>query len=348
MHNYFNNNIYDIIKEHPDDIKQFILSNFNDAKQSNNIYKISINCPWCDDNRHRHKLTINIDYGGTFKCFRCGKTGSLYHLCKEIGCEKYFSQLISELSNVSLVNIQNIFKHDNNIVISNNEENNIQNKNIEFIKKYGLINIKQLPDAYKYALKRVYNNKSEVDKYLADDKYIYIPIITNNKLVSYLSRLYIDVDTLPRYLIHPILKDELNIGFFDDVVSNTSSNSIYITEGYFDSYAINYAMGSAMSICTFGKGKSVNVIQELAKYFPIDTKIYLTLDSANKDKDIIKNNISYGKKIQKTFQNLFIVELPNSDPADILANEGSMRLFNILKDYTIPFVKYAVKYVFKL
>jgi hypothetical protein len=347
MQNNFNN-IYDTIKEHPSEIKDFIVSNFSDTKSSVNIYKISINCPWCDDNRHRHKLVINIDYGGTFKCFRCGKTGSLYHLCKEIGCEKQFSQLVSSISNISLINIQNVFKHnindDINKTIINNDEN--ENKVNDFINSRGLIKAKQLSDAYKYSLERVYNNKDEANKYFADNKYIYIPIITNRKTVSFVGRLYID-DNLPRYIIHPIEKEELNIGFFDDVISNVYTDSIYITEGYFDSYAINYAIGNAVSICAFGKGKVISVIKELAKYFSPDTKIYLTLDSAKKDKDIIKNNIMYGKKIQKTFQNLFVVELPDSDPADILKNNGTIFLKETLQNYSIPFIKYMIKYAFK-
>ena len=57
-----------------------------------------------------------------------------------------------------------------------------------------------MPMAYEYALSRVFNNEDEIANYLVDDLYIYIPIINNDKIVSYLGRRYIELPTIPRYI----------------------------------------------------------------------------------------------------------------------------------------------------
>ena len=72
------------------------------------------------------------------------------------------------------------------------------------------------------------------------------------------------------------------IGFLDDVVSNMTSNSLYITEGYFDAYAINYTFDNYVSICTFGTSKYKTTLSKLAQNVPFDTNIFLTMDSFEK------------------------------------------------------------------
>lgn len=342
------NTLNELIIKHGDDVREFVKSNIADVKINPNPDKITINCPYCGDNRKRYKLLINIDTG-FFKCFRCGESGSLLKLFNHLGIKQEFIELISSLSNITQFNLSNLFKTAIANKHANVEDDTDKDSKIaaEFINRNGLLPIKQLPNAYKYALSRTYNNKTEVESYYADDKYIYIPIVTDEKLVSYMARLYINVDNAPRYIIHPILKNVTQIGFYDEVISNISTNSIYITEGYFDSLAINHAMSNYVSICTFGKGKIISVIEAMHEVFPNNTKIYLTFDSPVKDKDIIKQNISFGKKIIKYFPNLYIIELPDLDPSDVLAQQGSLALRGILTDCAIPFLKYLVKHSLK-
>lgn len=338
--------IASIISANYKEIGDFLLSNIPDAKLGSiSEEKIAINCPWCDDNRHRHKVLINLDYGGTFKCFRCGESGSLFKLLKEFRLNKEFNALLSSLTNISSFDLSNLTKSSFvEDVIAPIEVEDEQDKRVrQFIHDKGLLPIEALDKAYKYALSRVYNNEEEAKSYLCDEKYIYMPIIVNNKIRAFQSRLYIDDGSSPRYVINTLDKSTQLVAFIDDVLSNFTTNEMYITEGYFDSFAINYAMSNYVSICAFGKGKVGGICETLSENFSSNMKVYLTLDSVEKDKDIIISNIKCGKKISKYFPNLYIIELPEEDPADILKNSGPMKLKKILKDNAIPFLKYAIK-----
>lgn len=331
-------------------VSSFFQTYIPDCKVGKTEAKIAVNCPLCDENRKRHKMVINLDWNN-YRCFRCGESGSLFKFCKLFNIKNEFISLLSSLTSLSSFNILNLYK---NSTVSGTIENDIEDESInnneyikEFIAKNGLFEISEMPTAYKYAMTRAFNNKLEVESYLADDKYIYIPIVTDDAVVSYMGRLYIDIDNYPRYIIHQLLEDKMNIGFYDNVISNISNNSVYITEGYFDSYAINHAMSNYVSVCAFGKSKVVSVAEKLAMDLPSNTKVYLTLDSIKKDNKIAKDNIKYGKKISKIFSDLYIIELPDSDPADILQTKGSLELKRVLKDYSMPFIKYCIKYAFK-
>ena len=98
--------------------------------------------------------------------------------------------------------------------------------------------INEIKEARKYALKRVYNNMSEIENYMADKNYIYIPIIMDDLIVAYMGRLYNKKDNYARYNMKVVRKSPCLIGFYDEVINNMSTNSIYLTEGYFDSYAM--------------------------------------------------------------------------------------------------------------
>ena len=335
-----------IITENLDKIKEFCLTHITNYKiNPTRPYKVATVCPFCHDQRKRYKLVINLD-DGFYKCFRCGKSGSLLGIFTTFGVRNEFIAFLSKISGKNQYNITALFK--NAIAKKHNNESEEVSDNDALSRKFiadkQLFPINDLQIAYKYALSRVYNDKSEVDTYYADDRYIYVPIITNEKIVSYMARLYVDIENAPRYILYSLDKNEKQIAFYDEVISNINTNSIYITEGYFDSYAINRAMNNYVSICAFGKGKIMSVINDMVDKFPINTTIYLTFDSQVKDKNIVKENITFGKKIIKKFPNLYIVELPDSDPAEILAKNGVTKLKKTLIDYSIPFLKYYVKH----
>lgn len=332
-----------IISNHLVDISNFFMSNFVNCQSiSNKLNRLKANCPYCDYGENRQKLTINLDWGN-FKCFKCEESGSLNKLLKYMHLDIEFVELLNSLTNLSLYDIRTILKSNS---IIHKSESEIENENAIKVKKFiesnGLFNIKKLKSAYNYALKRTYGNFNEVESYLADDKYIYIPISTNDDIIAYMGRRYIDLDTISRYKMNVLEPDKPMISFLDDVTSNFSTNSIYICEGYFDSYAINYVFANYVSICTFGKTNINNTITELVKSFPTNTQIFLTFDSPKKDKEIYSSIISFGKKLIENFPNVFVIELDEGDPADLLAKYGALELKRILLKNRIPYLKYAI------
>lgn len=338
-----NNKYIKILNENISEIKQFITSNISNTKLPGNPNKININCPHCDGNKNKHKMIINLDWGN-FRCYKCGYTGSLYKLMDEFNIKENYLNLISNLSNVSLYHLQTLIRNNNIINETVNDDFNKKEDNIvnDFIKKYGLININKIKDARNYALSRTFNNENEIESYLADDKYIYIPIIVNETIVAYMGRLYMKNNNLPRYVTHVLKKDIPMIGFYDEVVNNISTNSLYITEGYFDSLAINYSMANFISICMFGKSKAKTVTDFIADKFPNNTNIYITLDSKVKDSNINKDIINIGKYLSKIYSNIFVVELSNEDPSDILNKYGAFALKKELSKKVTPFLKYII------
>jgi hypothetical protein len=254
-----------------------------------------------------------------------------------------FVELLNSLTNLSLYDIKTLLKSNS---IIHKSETEVKNENAikvkKFIEDHGLFNIKKLKSAYNYALKRTYGNLNEVESYLADDKYIYIPINTNDDIIAYMGRRYIELDTIPRYKMHILEPNKPMIGFLDEVVSNFSNNILYISEGYFDSYAINYVFANYVSICTFGKSNITSSVSELVKVFPTNTQIFLTLDSPKKDKEIYSSVMNFGKKLIENFPNVFVIELDEGDPAHLLAKYGALYLKKLLIENRIPYLKYAI------
>ena len=335
--------IDNIYKKHSKEIREFLTDKINDNKISETRPdKLGINCPYCYDSRHRFKLVVNIDWGN-FKCFRCGETGSISKLLKKLNIYNDFINLLSSFTNLSLFNIETLMK--NNTVESNIgvlSESNSNKAVKEFIKSKGLISINKIICAKKYALERSYNNKEEIESYLCDEKYMYIPIIMNDQIVAYMARLYLETKEFPRYMFHMIDESSPMIGFFDQVMSNFSSDSLYITEGYFDAYAINYSFANYVSICSFGSNKVSSVVNELVKNFSEFTKIYLTLDSPNKDKNIYNHVFKFGDELRQYFPHLHVSILPDSDPSEILHEKGPMFLKDVLNKSSVSYLKYSI------
>lgn len=335
-----------IINDNVDKIRDFIFDNIPPDNIRHTSYtsreKITIKCPYCGDTRNKFKLVINLDWGN-FKCFRCGESGSIIKLFKHLDIYQQFYDLISKLYNLSGFDISTIFKSATATTYRESVDDGVSNEIKKFIKDRGLVDINKLSIAKEYALKRAYYNKEEIESYLADDKYIYVPIIIYDKIAAYMARRYINDDNIPKYITHIFNKKVPLIGFLDEVASNMSANDLYITEGYYDSYAINYAMTNYVSICIFGKNK-ISDIKRIIKYFPADTNIYITLDSVAKDPNIIKDNIKIGNELSNYFTNIFIVNLIEGDPAEILEKYGSLYLRNYLKQKQniIPYTKYKI------
>jgi DNA primase len=333
-----------IVLQNINEVKDFLYSNLpTEKKQSaSNEYKIRVTCPYCDENKHKLNLALNLDWG-SFKCFRCGETGTLVKYLKEYNLDVQYIELLSSLSSISLYDIQTLFK--SNKTIRYIEENNVDDNIIkikEFIKENSLLPIKKLKIAKKYALERVANYEDEIENYYADDKYIYIPLTYEDKITSFVARLYIENDNLPRYKMHTIDPKKHTVGFYDEVLSNFSTNSIYITEGYFDSFAINYAFSDYVSISLLGKNKIKSVEPLFANNFSNNTKIYIALDSIEKDKEIINDNIKIGSLLLKIFPNIFVCSLKEGDPSEILKKYGSLYLKECLTKKSMSFIKYKV------
>lgn len=333
-----------ILKGNKFEISNYLLSHIDGLRNSpTKDDKIELDCPYCaDSKRKRFKMMINLDWGGRVKCYRCGKSVSIFTLAKKLGFYNDFVTFLQSLTTYNILDLKNIIR-SNNIINNVDEDNNVENTALKFVKEHELLTIDKLKIAYNYALSRVYNNKEEVEKYFADEKYIYIPITFNDEVITFIARIYNDDGHSLRYKIYNINNKVQPIGFIDDVIDNFSINELYITEGYFDAYAINYSMGNYVSIASMGKGKVDGIISVLSKYFPVNTKIYLTLDSIKKDKNIYENNIDFGTKLNKVFESVYIVNLPDGDPADILAQKGPVYLKRCLLNNSISLLKYKIR-----
>ena len=332
-----------ILKNNKQSIIEYLLSHIDDSRLSpTKEDKIELDCPYCADSKHkRYKMMINLDRSARVKCYRCGKSVSIFALAKKLGFYNDFISFLQNLTAYRILDLKNII-HANEI--NNIEENNANENNItKFIKEHDIFPIEKLQIAYKYALSRVCGRKSEVEKYFADEKYIYIPITFDGQIISFIGRIYNDDGHSLRYKTLTVDSSQPVIGFFDDVIENYSINELFIAEGYFDAFAINYSMGSYVAIASMGKGKTDSLISLITNYFPISTKIYLTLDSLEKDKNIYNNNIEFGKKLSKVFESVYIVNLPEGDPADILTKYGPIYLKRCLYDNAIPLLKYTIK-----
>lgn len=331
-----------ILLQNIKEIKDFLIVNIPTIIKlsASNEYKIRCSCPYCDNNS-KTNLSLNLDWGN-FKCFKCGESGSLLKYLKQYDLDYQYIELLSSLSSISSYDIQTLLK-SNKIIRSLEENENINAKKVkEFIKENNLLPIKKLKIAKKYALNRVANYEEEIENYYADDKYIYIPLTHDDEIVSFVARLYIENDNFPRYKMHTINPKKIPIGFYDEVLNNFSTNSIYITEGYFDSFSINYAFSDFVSISLLGKNKIKSIEPFISNNFPNNTKIYIVLDSIKKDKKIILDNIKIGNELIKSFSNIYICSLDEDDPSDILKKYGSFYLKEQLEKKALPFIKYKL------
>lgn len=288
-------------------------------------------------------MIINLDWGN-YKCYRCEEQGTINKLMKIFNLYDLFLDLVSSLNNISLYNLKTLIRNEKTKVedltapdINSNQDLIVK----EFVREHNLKPIDTIKEARDYALSRVYNNVNEIDNYMTDDKYIYAPIIMDDLIVAYMGRLYIKNKKFGRYNMKTIRRDKPLIGFYDDVINNMATNSIYLTEGYFDSFAINYAMSNYVSMCMFGKNKGKSIADFIAGKFPSNTKIYITFDSKKKDNEIYNANRLLGQHLIKYFPNVNIIELSNEDPSDILDKYGVFKLQQELTKAT-PYFKYAI------
>lgn len=318
-----NNNIKNI-----SNITEFLYRLIPESKITKE-YKITCNCPYCTTDNNKH-LIINIDWNN-FKCYKCGTSGSISKLCKEFNVYKEYFNFIKSNTKLSKYLTYSYIKNiDSNV-------KSIKNKKIEeFISKNSLFNIKKVKTAYEYALERTMNNKLEISNYLANDNTIFIPIVENGEIIAYLGRKYnLDPNKLEsKYFMEKINSDiNVKFAFIDEVMNEIDTDDLYLCEGYFDSYAINYSMNKYCSLCLFGKTIKHEQLKFLQKNIPLSTNIILVLDSCKQSKRINKYILENMNKIKKYFNRIFVVSLPETDPNDILVNKGSDVLIKYLTKY---------------
>ena len=185
------NSIKDIVKNNEERVKQFINESLT-TKNGPTTEKILTNCPRCGG---PFKVTINLDWSNCY-CHKCSTSWTLYNFFKEIGSASSFIELLEELTNLSNYDIfSRIIVSNVHDVTSKQKESGFH----KFIKDYGLFPISKLKIPYQYALSRTRNDKQEVSKYYADEKFIYIPITLDGDIKSFLCRSYINLDGSQRY-----------------------------------------------------------------------------------------------------------------------------------------------------
>lgn len=336
-------NINQIIKDNEDKIRLFLSENLS-IKNGPSEKKLLCNCPNCNG---PFKVTMNLDWGNCY-CHKCSSSWTFYSFFKDLNLSNEFIELIKELTNLTNYDI---YSKLINSVVHTNIPKEIKTSGFhKFIKDYGLFPIKKMKIAYNYALQRTKNNKEEVSKYYADEKYIYIPIIIEGEIKSFLCRSYLNINGSQRYknISSQVSKeyDLINIkhlmGFQDEVFSNINNNNIYIAEGYFDSYSINASFKDYVSICLFGKSMVKSIFDDIKSKISPLKNIIIVLDSAKKDKDITENIIKLGKLFSSNYPNLYVSQLNNGDPNEIYLTSGSKILKQSIEDNKINFLQYML------
>ena len=297
--------------------------------------KVLTKCIFCSDQSNH--LILNLDWN-TYKCVRCGASGHLVKFFKSSGnFEKVVNYIKSNLSLDSFTTKQ-YFKSQINVKSSSMDE-----EVKKYIDKKGLVNISKIKTARKYLESRFVGDTLESKSYLCDDKYIYIPLTEDHNIVAYLCRLYIEFPDLPKYIVDRIYDNKITFGYYDEVIDEFSVDCLYLCEGYFDAYAINFVNNKYVAMAILGKSINKNQIEKLKKSIPNATKVVLVLDSQKSSKNISKYVIENCDLLNKYFYNIQVCQLPKEDPNYILKNEGASILKSYLDMYTKSFLWYNLK-----
>ena len=98
-----------ILKNNKQSIIEYLLSHIDDSRLSpTKEDKIELDCPYCADSKHkRYKMMINLDWSARVKCYRCGKSVSIFALAKKLG---FYNDFISFLQKLILDIIEDSYK----------------------------------------------------------------------------------------------------------------------------------------------------------------------------------------------------------------------------------------------
>lgn len=315
-------------------VTRFFRTNF-DIKPSSRAEKLSVNCPYCSTPDTKYHMVINLDWG-VVKCFRCGMTAPITAFLRRDRKLYSYYRLLSELSNVPFHDIQILSRRSN--IEYQKEHTDEKDQSDEFIKDRGLIPIERMRNAYNYALSRT-QNKLEVSTYYADERYIYIPVYMNDKVVAFIARCYIDASRYARYMFHKIV-NVTPIAFLDDVKDNNHISNIYVTEGYFDALAVNSCYNTSCAIAIFGKSDVQESINTLKKNIDQDKQLTLLLDSPRKDPLVGQAIDRLYSKLAGNFDAINICLLPEGDPSSIFESKGSAALSSAISNNTLSYAQY--------
>ena len=329
-------------------VTSFFRSNL-DIKPSPKSAKLRINCPYCYSNSsvgHKdtdYHMVLNLDWG-VAKCFRCGAVHPIITVMNKVGLKHKYLDLLSEISSLSLYDLQNLIRHS---ALVSNKEQDIRTERVDlatkFIKDNCLVPANRMTYALEYAKSRTRNNANEISLYYADESYIYVPIFKDRTIVAFIARLYNEGLSAPRYKYIKLYEDDNPVAFIDEVEENISSDTIYITEGYFDALAINNSFNDYCAVAIFSKANVDKVIQNFYSIIPEDTKIVITLDSIAKDSEILSSIDLLYSRLQKYFHNIFVCMLPEHDPSYVFTEEGPRELIRQIMSSTISSKDYQKK-----
>ena len=316
-------------------VRNFFINEVH-AKSSPKPEKLSMNCPFCERVDTNHHLVINLDWG-VVKCFRCGIATSIFSFLKKVGKLDDYIDFLKDISDLSTYEIQLMAKSE--YIRTQKKAETIVDPSTKYIKDNHLIPAEKIREALRYAATRTRKNVDEISTYYADDKYLYIPIFRNRTVVSFIARCYIEGLGIPRYKVVNFT-DKTPIGFLDEVEENVSSNTIYITEGYFDAFSINTSMRNHCSLALLSKSKRQDTIAELCEAFPPETHFIITLDSAEKDEEIYTAIDRLYNNLKGYFENISICLLDSGDPNSIFMEEGPSALVKKLQENVISAGEY--------
>ena len=232
---------------------------------------VNVECPFCYSSTHQKHLGFN-PYGDYCHCWKCGG--------KNI--KTALSRLLSIPSNC----VEDVMRdyRGRNIQLNN------LNKKSKTIHKLELPTDTFLPIERKYLKSRNFNPKYLHDKYkivgggmTGKWKYrIIIPLILNNKIVSWTARSILDKEKLseldiPRY---KNLSIEESIYPPKDLfynIDNCNGDTVVITEGAFDVMRLGDRFGNNDNvICSWGTTMTQSQISTLKNKFK---KVYMMFDN---------------------------------------------------------------------
>lgn len=301
-----------------------LISNYVKIKKYNNKYWIK--CLFHKENNPSLLLNKN-----NFYCFGCKKIGNNTEILnlllkkKKNIIEKYFELLKKNSNKYQIIKLfsernfyfNKIFKKYNNFSICNNVLlNNFSKSEIKFLIKNNFV-LKRYKRFYIYT------------------KLLIIPIRNiHGKLVTFVIK-----KEKPKYLflkkIIKYKKSEILYGFYENRKYIEKSNNIFVVEGFFDIYRLNY-IGVMNSVALLGCNISnfqINFIMNLKK------KIFLVLDNDLAARNSLINFFYKNYNIFFYKYGIKIVKIRN-DPDIFFKNYNKKKFLKYLKKNSYEFIDF--------
>lgn len=283
---------------------KYRLVHTNFYKEVNNNYQCV--CPFCGKELHFYMNVIT----GLFDCKKCGRSGNYYQYLQALKKDIDNRDLIGDKINFykvelleTVVALPNSFAYPNKILA---------------IEKFDIY--------YNYFVKKRKFRSSLLSKYYCfhsdEDDYAFkerliVPLFGVDGIISGFCGRAIK-DCGKRYYNSRGTKFSQLLFNYENILGN-DYNFVVVVEGLFDSLRLD-----TISVATFGKKISKEQISYLLE---LKKDVIVMFDN-----DANKENYKYAKELSEAVENVYIFDLPYSDPDEYFKNMSDiLKIGNILK-----------------